>query len=118
MRRAITVLPLILILAACASAPQGDVAVAYSKQLKAAVGVYEETMIAAGESAERGIITEEQLDQVAAAGKVAQASLEAARAALEAYVAKRQGDPWTMIEKAQEAMLALLQAATAAGVNK
>ena len=107
-----------LLLAACASVPQGDVAGAYEKQLKAAVGVYEETMIAAGEAEARGIITPEQLTKIADAGRIAQGALETARASLAAYVATKQGDPWTAIEQSQEAMLALLRAASAAGVGK
>ncbi len=117
MKRQVSLVLALIVLSACVTA-QGNVAGAYEKQLKAAIGVYEETMIAAGEAQARGIITEEQLTKIADAGRIAQGALETARASLAAYVATKQGDPWGAIEQSQEAMLALLRAASAAGVGK
>lgn len=117
MRRANASILLLLVLTACVSSG-GNVVNAYAKQLQSAVAVYEETMIAAGGAAEAGLITEEQLETIATSGRLAQAALETARAALAAYAASGEGDPWLMIEQAQEAMLALLRAATEAGVNR
>lgn len=114
----VAAIPLVLLLLAACATSGGNVVNAYAKQLQSAVAVYEETMIAAGSAAEAGLITEDQLETIAQAGRLAQAGLETARASLAAYAASGEGDPWLMIEQAQEAMLALLRAATEAGVNK
>lgn len=117
MRRQYAILPVLLVVAACVTSG-GNVVNAYAKQLQSAIAVYEETMIAAGSAAERGLISEEQLERIAHAGRIAESSLTAARSALSAYATSGEGDPWLMIEQAQEAMLALLRAATEAGVNR
>lgn len=117
MRRQYALLPALLILAACVTSG-GNVVNAHANQLKAAIAVYEETMIAAGSAAEKGLISEEQLEVIAHAGRITQSSLEAARSGLAAYAASGEGNPWFLIEQAQEAMLALIRAATEAGVNR
>lgn len=117
MRRQYAILPVLLLFAACVSSG-GNVLNAYTRQLESSIVVYEETMIAAGAAAEQGLISEDQLEKIAHAGRIAQSSLEAARSTLSAYAASGEGDPWLFVEQAQLALMALTRAAVEAGVTR
>ena len=125
-RRSATVRGLVLALAAlalatgCATSTDARLVQA----IEAGAIVHHETMVAAGAAAERGVITEEKLERIAAVGRDVEAALRTARVVVDLYLAAKQAGTGSQGSAAASVAVADLEAAlvelarVAAGVRR
>lgn len=89
----LAVVVVLISLGGCSTSPTRSTAQRYLDTFKGANDTYETVLVAAGRAYRDGLINDAQLEKVRIAGHAAEASLRAAKAALEVYLTTKSDTP-------------------------